>query len=95
MVIKLDGVEDAEDGCRSGAADEEDDDGDEHQHQHPLLRALQGLHPPPPGSRPEFRRLFLPLEYQHLVYLCEGEDSGVEGRAGEAGRRETPGTASW
>ena len=29
------------------------------------------------------------------VYLCEGDDSGVEGRAGEAGLRETPGTASW
>ena len=53
VVIKLDGVEDAEDGCRGGAADEEDDDGDEHQHQHPLLRALQGLHPPPPRPRPE------------------------------------------
>ena len=56
VVIKLARVEDAEDGCRCGAADEEDDDGDEHQDQHPLLRALQSLHPPPPGLRPELRR---------------------------------------
>ena len=29
------------------------------------------------------------------VHLCVGDDSGVEGRAGEAGLKETPGTASW
>ena len=32
---------------------------------------------------------------QSSFHLCVRVDSGVEGRAGEAGLKETPGTASW
>ena len=36
---------------------------------------------------------FCPLDL--CFHLCDGDDSGVEGRAGEAGLRERPGTANW
>ena len=62
-----------EDECNSSwccAADEEHHDGDEHQHQHPLLGALQGLHPPPPCPGPEFRRLFLAGSKALVPVVC-------------------------